>query len=94
VQRAQIEAGLDQLPGKQLAIVRYFTGHVPLDEWVYNGADIDGSKIIWAREMDSANNLELIHYYHGRKVWLVEPDALPASISPYLMPEQLPAVSR
>jgi hypothetical protein len=93
VQRAQIEAQLEQLPGDQLAIVRYSPGHNPIDEWVYNWADIDGSKVVWAREMSSANNLELIHYYHDRKVWLVEPDALPASISPYKMPEQLPAAS-
>jgi len=93
VQRAHIEAGLEQLPGDQLAIVRYFPGHNPLDEWVYNWADIDGSKVVWAREMDSADNLELIHYYHGRKVWLVEPDAQPATVSPYPMPEQLPAAS-
>jgi hypothetical protein len=93
VERAHIEAGLEQLPGDQLVIVRYTPGHNPIDEWVYNWADIDGSKVIWAREMDSANNLELIHYYHGRKVWLVEPDTLPASISPYPVPEQLPAAS-
>ena len=94
VQRAQIEATLEQLPGRQLAIVRYFPGHVPLDEWVYNWADIDGSKVVWAREMDSTGNLELIHYYHDRKVWLVEPDALPANVSPYPMPEQSPAASQ
>jgi hypothetical protein len=93
VQRAHIEAGLEQLPGNQLAIVRYVPGHVPLDEWVYNQADIDGSKVIWAREMDAANNLELIHYYRDRKVWLVEPDAQPATVSPYPMPELLPAAS-
>jgi hypothetical protein len=93
VQRAQIEAQLKQLSGDQLAIVRYTPGHNPIDEWVYNWADIDGSKVVWAREMSSANNLELIHYYHDRKVWLVEPDAQPASISPYPMPEQLPAAS-
>jgi hypothetical protein len=93
VRRAHIEAELEQLPGDQLVIVRYFPGHVPLDEWVYNWADIDGSKVVWAREMDSANNLVLIHYYHGRKVWLVEPDALTATISPYPMPEPLPAAS-
>jgi hypothetical protein len=93
VERAQIEAGLEQLPGRQLAIVRYFPGHVPLDEWVYNWADIDGSKVVWAREMSAADNLELIHYYHDRKIWLVEPDAQPATVSPYPMPEQLPAAS-
>ena len=57
--------------------------HNPLDEWVYNLADIDGSKVVWAREMDTTDNLELIHYYRDRKVWLVEPDAMPARIVPY-----------
>ncbi|MGO8758971.1 MAG: hypothetical protein ACLQG3_12680 [Terracidiphilus sp.] len=83
VERAQIEARLDQLPGGQLAIVRYGPDHNPLDEWVYNGADIDGSKVVWAREMGATDNLELIHYYGSRQVWLVEPDAIPARISPY-----------
>ncbi len=83
MERAQIEAQLEKLPGGQLAIVRYGTDHNPLDEWVYNGADIDGSKVVWAREMDAADNLELTQYYRGRRVWLVEPDAIPARISPY-----------
>jgi hypothetical protein len=82
-ERAQIEAQLEKLPGGQLAIVRYGDGHNPLDEWVYNGADIDGSKVVWAREMDATDNLELIHYYRNRRVWLVEPDAIPARIEPY-----------
>jgi hypothetical protein len=86
-ERAQVETQLEQQPGLQLAIVRYASDHYPLDEWVYNLADIDGSKVVWARDMDSANNLELMHYYKSRTVWLVEPDAIPARISPYPMPE-------
>ena len=86
-ERAQIKAQLEQLPGGQLAIIRYGPDHNPLNEWVYNGADIDGSKVVWAREMDAADNLELMHYYEDRKVWLVEPDAIPARISPYPAPE-------
>lgn len=86
-ERAQIKAQLEQLPGGQLAIVRYGADHNPQDEWVYNGADIDDSKVVWAREMDAADNLELLHYYGGRKAWLVEPDAMPAKISPYPAPE-------
>jgi len=82
-ERAHIEAGLERLPGRQLVIVRYSPDHYPFDEWVYNAADIDGSKVIWAREMDPANDLELIHYYKDRKVWLVQPDKQPAEISPY-----------
>ena len=83
IERDQIETQLEHLPGPQLAIVRYTHDHYPLDEWVYNGADIDGSKVVWAREMDAAHNLELMHYYGERKAWLVEPDAIPARISPY-----------
>jgi hypothetical protein len=33
--------------------------------------------------MDAAHNLELVHYYANRKVWLVEPDSLPAAVFPY-----------
>jgi len=87
VERDRIETGLEHLPGPQLAIVRYSADHNPLDEWVYNRADIDGSKVVWAREMDAADNLELTQYYRGRRVWLVEPDAIPARISPYPAPE-------
>jgi hypothetical protein len=87
MERAQIEAQLEKLPGGQLAIVRYGSDHNPLDEWVYNGADIDGSKVVWAREMDAADNVELTQYYRDRRVWLVEPDAIPARISPYPIPE-------
>jgi hypothetical protein len=82
-ERARIKAQLEQLPGGQLAIVRYGQDHNPLNEWVYNDADIDGSKVVWAREMDAADNQELMRYYGDRKAWLVEPDAIPARISPY-----------
>jgi hypothetical protein len=85
-ERAHMEAWLEGQPGQQLVIVRYAADHNPYDEWVYNGADIDGSKVVWAREMDAADNVELTQYYGGRRVWLAEPDAIPARISPYPMP--------
>jgi hypothetical protein len=93
--RAQVEAELEHLPSQQLVLVRYTPKHNPLDEWVYNGAEIDSSKVIWAREMDSANNAELIRYYKDRRVWLVQPDMQPdkqpATLIPYSAPEQLAA---
>ena len=82
-ERAGVEQMLEELPGQQLAIVRYARTHQPKYEWAYNGADIDGSKVIWAREMDAASNRELIRYYKNRKVWLVEPDQSPAVVVPY-----------
>jgi hypothetical protein len=87
VAREQVQQRLEQLPGKQLAIVRYAPQHSSLDEWVYNSSDIDGAKVVWAREMDAASNLELIHYYKDRTVWLVQPDKYPAVVSPYPAPE-------
>jgi hypothetical protein len=84
--RAKIENQLEHLPGKQLVIVRYAPDHSPLDEWVYNAADIDHSKVIWARDMSPAENLDLVHYYKGRTVWLVQPDTNPA-VSPYPISE-------
>jgi hypothetical protein len=88
--RAQVQAGLQQLPGKQLAIVRYAPSHNPVCEWVYNAADIDNSKVVWAREMDTADNLDLIHYYKDRKVWLIQPDMASPSITPYPSAETAP----
>lgn len=85
--RARIVDELNREPGRQLAIVRYSDNHNWFDEWVYNAPDIDSSKVIWAREMDDASNLELIRYYKDRKVWLVQPDLQPAGLSPYPMPK-------
>ncbi|HYK37610.1 hypothetical protein [Alloacidobacterium sp.] len=84
VRRANVEKVLEQMPGKQLAIVRYAPGHSVFEEWVYNAADIDNAKVIWARENDSTGDLELIRYYKDRMVWLVEPDTKPVKISPYI----------
>jgi hypothetical protein len=91
VERASIQSRLQQLPGNQLVIVRYSASHDPAEEWVYNDADIDGSKVIWARDMNAAENMELLNYYKDRKAWVVEPDARPVSISPY--PEPLESSS-
>jgi hypothetical protein len=93
-ERAQVEAGLEQAAGKQLAVVRYSPGHYGFDEWVYNDADIEHSKVIWAREMDATSNSELFRYYKDRKVWLVEPDARPVRLSAYPTPAQFPADSQ
>jgi hypothetical protein len=88
-ERARVESSLEQLEGKQLVIVRYTPRHGLLEEWVYNAADIDASKVVWAREMSPADNLQLIQYYRDRKVWLAEPDSIPAKVTPYPVPAQL-----
>ncbi len=82
LERAKVLAQLDSLPGPQLAIVRYSPHHM-LNDWVYNAADIDKSKVVWARQMDRASDRELLNYYKDRKAWLIEPDLNPPRISPF-----------
>jgi hypothetical protein len=74
---------LERQPGKQLAIVRYSTDHDAMDEWVYNAANIDGAKVVWARDMSPAENKSLIDYFRDRTVWLIEPDAIPPKVGRY-----------
>jgi hypothetical protein len=50
-------------PGKHLVIVRYKPDHNIHDEWVYNGADIDGAQVLWARELDETQNAKLLAYF-------------------------------
>ena len=82
--RARIISQLSQQPGRHLVIVRYGENHVPVNEWVFNNADIDHSRIVWARDMGPKQNSELSSYFQDRKVWLVEPDRIPPALSPYL----------
>jgi hypothetical protein len=91
-ERAQIEAYLEHQPGKQLAIVRYAGKREPLDQWVYNSADIEGSKVVWAGEVDSTSDQDLLNYFRDRQVWLVEPDSTPARISPYEVAPATPSL--
>jgi hypothetical protein len=82
-ERAAIETQLSLLPGLQLVLVRYAANHNPMLEWVYNGADIDHQKVVWARDMDALQNNELLQYYNMRRVWLLEADALPPRLSEF-----------
>jgi hypothetical protein len=70
--RARILAQLQEAEGRHLVIVRYGPSHQLNEDWVYNEADIDGAKVVWAREMDSAQNRKLLEYFKDRYVWLVE----------------------
>jgi hypothetical protein len=74
-------------PGKQLVFVRYWPRHIFQNEWVYNDADIDHSRIVWARDLGSPEDQNLLHYYPERTAWLLEPDATPPKLSPYRVEE-------
>jgi hypothetical protein len=82
-ERVALEARLQSFPGPQLVLVRYRPHHDPLLDWVYNGADIDRQKVVWARDMGAEKNEELLHYYRDRRVWLLEADDVPTKLTPY-----------
>lgn len=84
LQRANILRQLEQLPGEQLVIVRYGNHHNLDAEWVYNNADIDHAKIVWARDMGAERNHELLQYFRDRKIWLVEGDSPAPQAHPYV----------
>jgi hypothetical protein len=68
-------------------MVRYDSkDHNIHDEWVYNGAEIDAAKVLWARELDPAQNATLLAYFHDRKIWLVTPDSDNTYLEPYTPP--------
>jgi hypothetical protein len=78
--RAAVVAKLDELPDRQLVIVRYSSNHDLFNEWVYNDADIDNSKIVWARDMTPAENAQLLNYFKDRRIWLLQADDQPPKL--------------
>jgi len=83
VERARTLTQLEAYPGGQLAIVRSNPAHPTSGPWVYNEADIDHAKVIWAHDMGPSRNKELLDYFHDRHAWLVETDETPLRVSPY-----------
>jgi hypothetical protein len=71
-QRARILRELKADGRHHLVVVRYGPRHQQNDEWVYNEADIDGARVVWAREMDLLQTRRLLEHFKDRQVWLAE----------------------
>jgi len=82
-ERSEVLSKLNSLPDRQLVLVRYKPNHDTRAEWVYNEAEINSAKVIWARDMGIAGNEELIRYFKDRKIWLLRADDNPPELSPY-----------
>src|SRR6202021_521936 len=75
-EHATIEERLAKQPGQQLVLVHYGPSalaavkqHQVYQELVYNHADIDGSKVVWARSLGAEKDAELIRHYPDRDAW-------------------------
>ena len=81
--RAQFAARLNSLPGRHLVIVRYGPVSADAGEWIYNGADLDDAKIVWARDIPGLDIGPLLSHFRDRHIWLAEPDAAIPRLGPY-----------
>jgi len=84
--RVQFSRQLEAMPGQHLVLVRYSDDHDVGQEWVYNRADIDDAKVIWARVIPGVDSRPLLDYYRGRELWEVNPDSDPPTLQ-LLSPE-------
>ena len=55
------------------------------EEWVYNGADIDRQRVVFAHDLGAEEDRKLLAYYPDRKAWLLTFDAQSGAdkIQPY-----------
>jgi hypothetical protein len=81
--RILVNQEIAKTPGRMLIFVRYWPQHIFQDEWVYNEADIDAARVVWARDLGEPENEKLRRYYPSRSVWLLEPDARPPKLEAY-----------
>jgi hypothetical protein len=75
IDRERILNQLNRTPGEHLVIVHYQQRDVPSVEWVYNRADIDRAKVVWARDMGPEANEGLVRYFASRRIWYADRNA-------------------
>ncbi len=83
VWRANILRRLESMPGGHIVFVQYNRTVYLTTEWVYNEADIDAARVVWAQDMGDTANKEVLRYYPNRRAWIVRPDDAPGKLIPY-----------
>ncbi len=81
--RKPVEQQLAALPGEHLVLVRYAKDHNSGEEYVYNEADIDHARTVWAREIPGMDLSPLFRYFSNRDVWIYEPEDDDSVVRPY-----------
>jgi hypothetical protein len=82
--RAEFKRQLSAVDGQQLVIVRYPypEWHIE-EEWVYNSANIDSQRIVFAHDLGLEQNRALLDYYPRRHVWLLTFNDVRIRLLPY-----------
>ncbi|MFK7737211.1 MAG: hypothetical protein AB8B50_14340, partial [Pirellulaceae bacterium] len=72
-ERARVSERLMNMEGDHLVFVQYDSDHIVHQEWVYNTADLDSARIIWAHFEEGRWQAEVRQAYgRERSVWLLE----------------------
>jgi len=72
--RAEIQDRLEAMGGKHLVVVHYSDSQSPHEEWVWNRADIDAARVVWARSLGADEDRELLEHFGDRRLWELRPD--------------------
>lgn len=75
-------ATLAAMPGRHVVFVRYGPMHNVHHEWVYNGADLEGSRVLFAHDLSPEKNERLLAHDPSRTAWLFLPEEQDALV-PY-----------
>jgi hypothetical protein len=70
--RTDVLERLNEVPGRDLVLVKSNEYNPLHTELVYNEADIDASPIVWAHSGGIERDRGIINYYPDRQVWLFE----------------------
>ena len=72
-----------RVTGRHVVLIRYAPKHWVHYEWVYNLANIDAQRIIWAHEMGPDWDRPFAEHYRDRHIWVLQPDQSPPRLTPY-----------
>lgn len=70
--RSQLADYIRKIGVRHLVFVNYLPGHDMQHEWVFNAADIDASRIVWALDLGGLKDKQLMLHYPDRAVWRVD----------------------
>ena len=72
---------LESVPGHILIFVRYGPQHLFQEEWVWNAADIEKARVVWARDLGPEEDRKLVDRLPGRTALVLEPDERPMKLT-------------
>jgi len=89
-QHRSIDRQLDRLPGRQLVFVQYSPDYSIHDEWVYNQADLQQAKVVFAHDLSTERDQALLAEYPGRQALRLTLSPAQAKLAPLTGAVNLP----